>query len=143
MKHKIVILILVVIGILIQYKLFGSYKLDSNVISDTITFFSIAFGFYITSLSIFATSKYICVLHKKQDPDNPSLTLLNHLINNYKFGLILVLATICYLILIQFYITQIKTSAINLNNFITLPIGVVFIANIICFYIMLHDLIRV
>ena len=86
---------------IVQYKFFGSYYLKNDLINNLITFLSIIFGFYITSLAIFATSKYVAGLYKIVDKKNRSITLLNILVNNYKIGLFVILISILYLLIVS------------------------------------------
>ena len=81
-------------------------KIKNDLLNSTITFFSILFWFYIASLSIFVTSKYVSDLYKIEDKDNNSQTLLHKLLNNYKIWLLLILITIIYLLTLVTLLNQ-------------------------------------
>lgn len=109
MRNRIIKFILVVWVLVAYYylqKLFVDLKIKNDILNSLITFFSILFWFYITSLSIFVTSKYVSELYNIDDKDNPSQTLLHKLLFNYKIGLILILFTILYLLLLTVLLNQ-------------------------------------
>ncbi len=127
----------------IQYKFLGKYLINLSVLSDYFTFLSIIFGFYITSLAIFVTSKYVGGLYKFVDKENNSITLLHRLIYNYQNGLKINLFTIGYILIIMFIISQTKTEKVALSSFYLIPLGALIIFNFGYSYKMLRDLINV
>ncbi len=143
MKKVIINLSLAIIISITQYIFFGIYYIKVELISNLITFLSIIFGFYITSLAIFATSKYVASLYKATDKNNKSLTLLHVLINNYRIGLIIILISIIYLLILQLVLTQISTNNIYLYNRIAIPLFWVVLVNFYYSYRMLSDLLKV
>ena len=90
-------IIAIPVFIYIQINFLGSFLLSIEIISNIIIFLSIIFGFYITSLAIFATSNYMYDLYKIADANNKNLTLLHTLINKYKTGLKIILFSIVLL----------------------------------------------
>jgi len=143
MLKKIGVLLSLIFIAFIQYKYFGDYKLKSEIITDMITFLSIIFGFYITSLAIFVTSKYVSDLYKVPDKDNPKRTLLNTLVSQYRFGLCLILVFIVYLLSIQLVLNQQTGNELLLSNFIVLPFFPLSISNFVYSYLMLTMLIKI
>jgi len=143
MKKTIKLLLSFVIFCILQYYLLGSYRIESNLISNIVTFLSIIFGFYITSLAIFVTSTYVSQLYKITDQNNKSVTLLHTLIEKYKAGLILILISILYLLVIQFMLSQADNNKIILSNIYVLPFLWVVIANFFYSYRMLVILIKI
>lgn len=126
-----------------QYFLLSTYSLSNDVINNFIVFLSIIFGFYITSLAIFVTSKYVSNLYKITDKNNKSVTLLHTLINNYKLGLTLILLSIFYLLIFQFIFNQNDNDDVFLSNLWALPILGIFVINFWYSFKMLNDLIKI
>jgi len=89
-----IVLVFIIIAIIsMNYSIY----ISSNLISNVITFLSILFGFYITSFSIFATSKYVSLLYKTDDIESGrKQSLMDTLIKKYKFGLVVALLSILY-----------------------------------------------
>lgn len=109
MKTKIfkyIILIIILVFYYYLQKYISDFKIKNDLLNSLITFFSILFWFYITSLSIFVTSKYVSNLYQIEDRDDSSQTLLHKLLYNYKVGLSLLLFTLIYLLLITFILNQ-------------------------------------
>lgn len=131
------------IVVCIQYYFFRDFKFNVSLFSDIVTFLSIVFGFYITSLAIFITSQYVSDLYKVVDEKNRSLTLLHTLTNNYKFGLLLTLVSLLYFIMIQFVIKADINNEVSLGSVITFPILALLIINFIFCFIMLNDLVNI
>lgn len=143
MKRKLVYLVIVA-GIIFFQKLFmNNYYLKGDVLSSFLTFLSIIFGFYITSLSIFVTSKYVSDLYKVVDKNDHSLTLLHSLVRNYRRGLIFVLISIGYFVFIQFLISQNIDGKIILSNKWLILFMFFIVGNFWYSYKMLNDLINV
>lgn len=146
MKKIIKILLIsfcIPIIIYIQLKFLGNYYLKTEILTSIITFLSIIFGFYITSLAIFVTSKYVSDLYKITDENNKSLTLLQILIKKYKFGLNVLLVSIAYFILIQFYINQNRNNEILFSNKVLFPFFILLLLNFLYSYFMLNTLIKI
>ncbi len=112
------------VGFLIYY-IFG-YKLylSSNLISNAVTFLSIIFGFYITSFSIFTTSRYVANLYKIDDAENSRQSLMDTLIHKYKIGLVSTLFSILYVIIIFFILGDSEEILLTSNWYLSffLPI---------------------
>lgn len=91
------LLISLVLGLTVYY-CWGNYiYLSTNLFSNIVTFLSILFGFYITSFSIFTTSRYVAKLYKIDDIEKKrSQSLMDTLIHEYKTGLIITLVSIIY-----------------------------------------------
>lgn len=129
--------------VLMQHYFLSNLKFNVAVLSDIITFLSIVFGFYITSLAIFITSQYVSDLYKIVDKNNQSITLLHTLTNNYKFGLLLTLVSLVYFILIQFFINADTNGQISLGSTSTLPTMALLLLNFFFCFIMLNDLVSI
>jgi len=143
MKKIIKFIIGIAVLSALQYFLLGDFCLKSDIISSIITFLSIVFGFYITSLAIFVTSSYVAELYKITDQNNKSVTLLHTLISNYRFGLTFILSTILYLLILQFIINQSVDDKILLSAIYALPFLFFVIFNFFYSYKMLNDLIKI
>lgn len=131
-------------GILFLQKcLLGSYKIKTDITSDLVTFLSILFGFYITSLAIFATSQYVSGLYKIEDQDNKGRTLLHSLVNKYKGGLLLALFSILYFLFVEFMITKESSGELTLSNKFLTPFLVVVMWNFFYCYTMLCTLVKI
>lgn len=117
--------------------------IGSETLSNITIFLSIAFGFYITSLSIFVASKFITSLHKYESKKNPGITLMYELLGRYKEGLILNLFSIVIFILLSFIIDQSQLRRIEFFEPISFLILPLLVGNVIYFYILLRDLINV
>jgi hypothetical protein len=128
---------------LIQAHFLSNYYIKSDMLDRIITFLSIIFGFYITSLAIFATSKYVSTLYKTVDKENPNITLLHTLLKNYKDGLKLIFFSILYLLIVQFVVNQTENDEMLFSNLWLLPFLSVIIVNFWYSYKMLRDLIRI
>ncbi len=94
------------IWFLVQEFILNWYKIENVIFTNLITFLSIIFWFYITSLSIFMTSSYVSELYNIEDPEDNSQTLLHKLINNYKIWLFINMTTIIYLIIVNMVMSQ-------------------------------------
>lgn len=140
---KLLLSLSFVIFCILQYFLLGTYYIESNLINNIVTFFSIIFGFYITSLAIFVTSTYVSQLYKITDQNNKSVTLLHTLITQYKVGLILILISILYLLFIEFILSQTDNNKIILSNIYVLPFLWFVIINFFYSYRMLDTLIKI
>lgn len=127
----------------LQSVFLSSFLVKTDLISNIITFLSIIFGFYITSLSIFVTSKYVSSLYKTGDKNNKSTTLLHTLFNNYKFGLLVTLFSIIYFLSIHFVINQTQNGQLSLSNILLIPFIGIVVNNFWYSFAMLRDLINV
>ncbi len=132
-----------IIIVAIQWYFLGSIKFNLSLLGDITTFLSIVFGFYITSLAIFVTSKYVSSLYNVTDKKNQSVTLLHTLTNNYKFGLILTLISLIYFIMIQFFVKSNEFNEVCLGDITMSPIFGLLFLNFIFFFIMLCDLVNI
>jgi hypothetical protein len=74
-KYKIIILFLFVS--FLSY--FSSIEISESLMQNFITFLSITFGFYMTSLSVLYSSKFIKKLHKEVDTKIKTQTKLHTL----------------------------------------------------------------
>ena len=77
----ILISIPIIVGAYVQFSFWKTYELTSNTISDIITFLSILYGFYISSLTIFASSSYVGKLYLSET-ENKNTTLLHVLVKD-------------------------------------------------------------
>lgn len=143
MKKIIYGVVLFVLISACQYFLIGKFSISNDLITNIITFLSIIFGFYITSLAIFVTSQYVSNLYKIVDKENQTVTLLHTLVKNYKIGLTVILVSILYLLFLNFSISQSIDKSILLNNSKVLPFLPLVIFNFCYSHKMLSDLINV
>lgn len=105
---------------------FGSAMwLSGALLSDLIVFVSIAFGFFATSLAIFATSSYSGKLYDIEDRKSGG-TLLHTLVKKYRTGLFLCLVSIVYLLVLEIFLDGNK---IQLSNLVASPVLAVLLGN--------------
>jgi hypothetical protein len=135
------LIFLIIVGV--QVKFLSEFKFNISVISDIVTFLSILFGFYITSLAIFVTSQYVSNLYKVIDKNNKTQTLLHALTSNYKLGLLLTLASLIYFIFIQFFINFPVDGLISLGNIMLYPVLAFLVIDFLYCFLMLKDLIEI
>ena len=92
--------------ILLTISAFLSRKFKWNInwdfISSLTTIFSILFGFYVTSFSVFAGSRYLSKLYKIEDAKDNRKTLLDNLLSIFSMSTYFLLSCIVYLIVVQF-----------------------------------------
>lgn len=147
MKHKKKFSAIFILAISIfQYYKLSETTLSIDVLSNIITFLSILFGFYVTSLAIFVSSTYVSSLSSLTDPQQKNRTLLHTLTENYKYGLVLSLLTISYLLVINFYYENYSDSVlavVSMSEYLTLPLIGIISLNLLFSYLMLNDLIRI
>ncbi len=143
MRNCFKILIVIIISTFIQLKYMNEWNINNELINSFITFLSIVFGFYITSLTVFSTSKFASKLYKIIDKKRREFSLLNTLVNNYETGLIIILLSIMYLLLIQFSISQTDEKEITLSNKLSYPFLGLVIINFWYSYKLLKDLIKI
>lgn len=140
---KIVKPLLIIVGIsLFQYWLYRDWVISYEFIGNVVTFLSIIFGFYITSLAIFATSRYVAGLYKVSDKNDKSATLLHTLVGNYKVGLTYTLISIVYILLVQLS-NQSGNCSVSLKEYLLFPFLGVIAGNVVYGYDMLCHLISV
>ena len=99
---KISIFISFLISIYLQW--YFEFDINKDLISSLLIVFSIFFGFYITSFAVFSTSKYLSKLYKIQDQTDNRKTLLDNLIENFKWPSHFLLFSIVYLICVYLII---------------------------------------
>jgi hypothetical protein len=131
-------------GIVFQYYFLSEFSVGVETISNIVTFLSIIFGFYITSFSIFTTSKFVSSLYDFNDPENIEQTMLHTVIFKYKAGLLIALFSIFYFIAIIFVVEK-NEGSLPLNEIYSYPIFSIFLLNFIYAYLMfsiLVDIIR-
>jgi hypothetical protein len=144
MKKKIIFSSLIFVLIILAQRIcLSGEKFNASVVGDVITFLSITFGFYITSLAIFMTSQFVADLYKVVDKDDNSSTLLHKLMSNYKFGLMLTLISLMYFIAIDFFVKPDVNSEISFVSIPAYPILAFLILNFVFCFIMLGDLVNV
>lgn len=141
----ILISIPIIVGAYVQFIFLKTYELTSNTISDIITFLSILYGFYISSLTIFASSSYVGKLYLSET-ENKNTTLLHVLVNSYKLGLTIISFSILYFLFIGLFIGRIKDDKVIkvvLSETVVLPFSGLIIINFLYSYWMLSNLIKV
>lgn len=96
-RHSIIAIILFCLsgGITAYY----NFKMPEKIISDLITFFSIAFGFYLTSLSMMYGSQFTKRLASEADPQKKTKTKLYVLISYFKVSASMLILTIVLLLM--------------------------------------------
>ncbi len=126
-----------------QYYFLSNQNFSFEVLSSIITFLSILFGFYITSLAIFVTSQYVSSLYLVIDSNKKEQTLLHTLTQNYKFGLVLILLSLVYFIGVQLFSDASNSDALSFGDLIFIPVIPFLTLNFLYCYFMLTDLINI
>lgn len=143
LRHKFRFSIFVLFsGTLSQYLFLTGKTFSESVVSSIITFLSIIFGFYITSLAIFVTSQYVSSLYKIKDSKKTDQTLLHTLTENYNFGLVLTLISLGYFISLQLF-SKTVGGQISFTSLEVLPFISIIVLDFIYCYLMLKDLISI
>lgn len=84
-KHKLWIGVIGV-TIFVLFSFVINIKLSESVIQNFITFISITFGFYMTSLSVLYNSRYIKRLYEEIDPQQPTQRKIHTLKAYFKYS---------------------------------------------------------
>lgn len=133
----------VVLGLVIFFWLGDQIFLNESLITNIITLLSIFFGFYITSFSIFTTSRYVAQLYKLDDLENNRRQSLMHtLIHKYKLGLIITLVSIIYILVILLVSTN-KTPILLKAHWYLILFLPIMILNFIYAFEMMGILVKV
>lgn len=119
-------LFLTVIGIF-TICFFIDVSISESLIQNFITFLSITFGFYMTSLSVLYNSKYIKKLYDEIDPKKPNQrkihTLKNYFKNSAYWSLFSIGLLMTYLLIVK-----IESNILVLNTFFeSILVSVVFV----------------
>lgn len=99
---------------------FWGINIRNDILTSLTTFLSIIFGFYITSLAIFVTSKYVTKLYQIEDENDSSKTLLHTLVMNYRIGLVMIILSILYFLFLTLLVNQTKENFLILSDSIYL-----------------------
>lgn len=106
---------------------FIDVSISESLMQNFITFLSITFGFYMTSLSVLYNSKYIKKLHDEIDPQKPTQRKIHTLKNYFKNSAYWSLFSIG-LLMSYSLITKVENSTLVLNAFLeSLLVAVVFV----------------
>lgn len=109
--------------------------ISESLIQNFITFLSITFGFYMTSLSVLYNSKYIKKLYDEVDPRKPTQRKIHTLKNYFKNSAYWSLFSIALLIVYSL-VTTVEKNILILNPFFeSILVSVVF-ANFIFMYLL-------
>jgi hypothetical protein len=106
---------------------FIDISITESLMQNFITFLSITFGFYMTSLSVLYNSKYIKKLYDEIDPRKPTQRKIHTLKNYFKNSAYWSLFSIG-LLMSYSLITKVENSTLVLNTFLeSLLVAVVFV----------------
>ena len=123
MKDKVTIVIVLSCSAILQHYMEISFQ--KEFISTLLTVFAIFFGFYVTSFAVFATSKYLPSLYQIEDKNDNSKTLLDILLEKFRFSTHVLLFSIVYLIF--FYILMENDTGIFISLFTHILWGILFL----------------
>lgn len=143
MRNYFFTLVIGLAGFIVQkYFISSEIEVSQDLLTNIITFLSILFGFYITSLAIFITSKYVADFYKLIDKNNPTQTLLHTLLKEYEYGLCVVLISLVYFISLSLLYIDYSNNSYGLvpKNFLIIPLISI---NIFYSYLMLKNLIKI
>lgn len=141
LRSKLFLVFIFILAVVLQYKFLQDQTFTPNVINTIVTFLSVLFGFYITSLAIFVTSQYVRELYKTTDKNHKERTLLHTLLSNYKFGLVVNLFSIIYFIVLGLFFGNGDTFRMGDKPYIL--IIALLAVNFLYHYLMLSDLIKI
>lgn len=131
-KHHIKYIVLVAVSIF-GTCFFIDVSISESLIQNFITFLSITFGFYMTSLSVLYNSKYIKKLYDEIDPKKPIQRKIHTLKNYFQNSAYWSLFSIGLLIVYSL-ITKVENSTLILNTFFeSFLVSVVFVNFIFIF----------
>lgn len=120
------ILILIFIGIFITC-FFIDVSISESLMQNFITFLSITFGFYMTSLSVLYNSKYIKKLYYEIDFKKPTQRKIHTLKSYFKNSAYWAIFSIG-LLMIYSLISKVESSILILNTFMeSILVSVVFV----------------
>src|SRR3989339_683078 len=106
---------------------FIDVSISESLMQNFITFLSITFGFYMTSLSVLYNSKYIKKLYDEIDPRKPTQRKIHTLKNYFKNSAYWSLFSIG-LLMSYSLITKVENSTLVLNAFLeSILVAVVFV----------------
>ncbi len=112
---------------------FIDISITESLMQNFITFLSITFGFYMTSLSVLYNSKYIKKLYDEIDPKKPTQRKIHTLKNYFRDSAYWSLFSIGLLIIYSLT-TKVESSTLLLNSFFeSLLVSVVFVNFIFMF----------
>lgn len=101
--------------VLISTCSFLPVKINESLTENLITFFSITFGFYMTSLSVLYSSSFIQKLYDKIDPQIKTQTKLHTLKSYFSISTYWSLFSIVLLILFSLFASKDINSMLSLN----------------------------
>lgn len=142
-NNKIFNFFIIIICLFLQFCVFKDYYITSEIIGNLVTILSIFFGFYITSLAIFTSSKYVSNLYNIESSDDNGLTLLDVLIYNFKKGLFVILFSLIYFILVIFKINQTVNNELVFSSFVLFPLLTLIVFDFILSFQMISILIKI
>lgn len=141
LRSKWFLLALFIVITAIQFRTLSGYSVSFDVINTIVTFLSVLFGFYVTSLAIFVTSQYVRELYKTTDSNNKERTLLHTLLENYRFGLVVNLFSIAYFVILGLFFGNAENFDLGGMPYILLLSSLA--VNFLYHYLMLSDLIKI
>lgn len=99
-SHKIVSFLVFFSSIVFAY--LSEVKITEAISQNMVTFFSVVFGFYMTSLAILYSTRYAKKLHKEIDPKNNNQRKI-HTLKNYfhlsgTWSIFSIISIICYML---------------------------------------------
>ena len=110
MRKFIPIIFALLISAFVQHT--AELSVQKGIISVLLTILAIFFGFYITSFAVFSTSKYLSTLHNIQDKHDNRISLLDRLLEQFKFSTRFLLFSIIYLVLLYVFIENHKVGLV-------------------------------
>jgi len=112
---------------------FIDISITESLMQNFITFLSITFGFYMTSLSVLYNSKYIKKLYDEIDPKKPTQRKIHTLKNYFRDSAYWSLFSIGLLIIYSL-MAKVENNTLVLNNFFeNLLVSIVFVNFIFMF----------
>ncbi len=134
---KVAIISAVLVGsCLLQWA--TNLHVSGELILTLVKVLSIFFGFCITSFAVFTTSKYLSRLYKIQDRNDNRKTLLDNLLEVFKFATYFILGSIVYLLFLYVLMENCKEIFVHYLNYIlwgVVALNLIYVFQIISIFI--------
>lgn len=142
-NQHLIYLVFTAIGIF-GISFFIDVSISESLMQNFITFLSITFGFYMTSLSVLYNSKYIKQLYDEIDPTKPTQRKIHTLKNYFKNSAYWSLFSIG-LLMIYSLIAKVESNSLVLNtlleSFLVSVVTVNFVFMFLLFKVFINGLI--
>lgn len=134
-KHHVAILTLVFLMSFLASFYLHKVVLTEPIVSNIITFLSITFGFYMTSLSVLYSSKYLEQLYSTIDKKKPNQRKVHTLTSYFKYSAYWNIFSI-FLLIVLSLIFGFQKEILDVNRLITSFIIAVVLVNFVFLFLL-------